>query len=553
MLKYLRIENIAVIETAEIDFDTGFNVLTGETGAGKSIIIDSINAVLGERTSRDLIRKGCDKASVTAIFGNFGKQVCEVLQSFDTDVDDEGNLIITRTITSSGSTVRINGKTATVGILKEIGRYLVDIHGQHDSQMLLNPDNHCYYIDRMSGNGKPKEDYYKEFKRLNAIRKELNSIISDEDEKQRRKEYLSFCIKELEAAKIVLGEREEIKEKLVLAENYERTVNALNGAIAVINGDDEQSGALNMISAAKKSINGIKLNDLTNYIETLNSVYAELETVSDGLKETLYSTASVVSDKSVLADRLDVINRMIKKYGGSEDAALDFLKKSKEELQKIEFGGELKEKLSKDLEQSTSRLIELADILTQDRKKTAKKFASDVTEVLKYLDMKNVEFSVEIEKGRYTKSGCDIVEFAVKTNIGEDYKSLQKIASGGELSRIMLAIKSILADNDDVETMIFDEIDTGISGFAAGKVGNQLKKISGIRQVVCVTHLAQIAAFADNHIKIEKTVSDDRTYTKTSMLDYEERIVEIARIMSGTAITDNLYNSAKELLDRSKK
>lgn len=552
MLKYLRIENIAVIETAEIDFTNGFNVLTGETGAGKSIIIDSINAVLGERTSRDLIRKGCEKAGVTAIFGDFQKGTVDFLKSFDVIPDDDGNLMITRVITASGSTVKINGKTSTVGLLKEIGKYLVDIHGQHDSQMLLDPDNHCSYIDRMSGNAEKRDDYYKEFKNLNSIRKELNSLNTDEDEKLRRKEYLAFCIGEIEAADIKPGEREDLKEKLTLAENYEKTVGAINKVLSCISGSDETDGALNLVGTALKSLSGIELKSSDEQIASLNTAYAELETVADGLRGTLNSSESAVTDKADIAERLDLISRLIKKYGGSEEAMLEFLDTSRKELEKIEFSGELKEKLSKQLEESTKRLVQLGEVLTSDRRKTAETFSRDVTGVLKYLDMSNVEFAVRMEKGRYTKFGCDVVEFAVRTNVGEDYKSLHKIASGGELSRIMLAIKSVLANNDDVETMIFDEIDTGISGFAAGKVGSQLKKISGIRQVVCVTHLAQIAAFADNHIKIEKTVKDGRTFTETSSLGYEERIGEIARIMSGTEITDNLYNSAKELLDRSK-
>ena len=552
MLKYLCIENIAVIEKAEIDFSRGFNVLTGETGAGKSIIIDSINAVLGERTSRDLIRKGCDKASVTAIFGDFGEEIKDILAGLDAGVDPDGNLLIARTVTSSGSTVRINGKTATVGVLKEIGKYLVDIHGQHDSQMLLNADNHCSYIDRMSGNNEKRDKYYAEFKNLNAIRKELNALNASEDEKIRRQEYLGFCVNELETAAIKEGEREELKEKLTLAENIEKTVGAINGALARISGSDETDGALNLVGGAAKSISALKSKEIEGYIDALNTAYAELESVSDGLRTALDSTESLATDKDDVAERLDTINRLIKKYGGSEEALFEFLKNSKAELERIETSDELKEKLTKSLNESTNRLIDLGEALSLDRKKTAEKFSRDVTAVLKYLDMTNVEFSVKIEKGRYTKNGCDVVEFAVKTNVGEDFKPLHKIASGGELSRIMLAIKSVLSDNDDVETMIFDEIDTGISGFAAGKVGKQLKTISGIRQIVCVTHLAQIAAFADNHIKIEKTVSGDRTYTKTVSLDYESRIAEIARIMSGTEITDNLYNSAKELLDRSK-
>ncbi|MBO4468452.1 MAG: AAA family ATPase, partial [Clostridia bacterium] len=428
MLKYLCIENIAVIEKAEIDFDGGFNVLTGETGAGKSIIIDSINAVLGERTSRDLIRKGCDKASVTAIFGNLLKETTELLALSDAAPDEDGNLLITRTITPSGSTVRINGKTATVGVLKSIGKYLVDIHGQHDSQMLLDADNHCSYIDRMSGNKSKRDDYYAEFKKLNAIRKELNALNADSDEKTRRREYLDFCIRELETAAIEPGEKDRLKEKMALAENFEKTVSAINGALIRISGGDETDGALSLISGAAKSLSGIKSKEAEGYGDSLDSVYAELEGVSEGLRQILDSTESTVTDKDAIAERLDLINRLIKKYGGSEEAVFDFLSRSKEELERIDTSDETRAELSKQLEASTNRLIKLAGILSDDRIKTAEKFSRDVTDVLTYLDMQNVRFKVGIGKGRYTKNGCDVVEFEVKTNVGEDFKPLSKIA-----------------------------------------------------------------------------------------------------------------------------
>ncbi len=552
MLKYLRIENIAVIETAEIDFLNGFNVLTGETGAGKSIIIDSINAVLGMRTSKDLIRKGCDKASVSAIFGNLGVETLKALRSNEIEPDDEGNVFISRSITQNSSSVKINGKTVTVGVLKEIGKYLIDIHGQHDSGLLLIPENHCSYIDRMAENSVQIDNYYAEFKKLNSIRRELKSVTENEDEKKRRKEYLEFCVGELKAADIKQGEREELKEKLTLAENYEKTAKSLNDAIVRISGNDEFDGALSLVEGAIKSISSINISKVDMTCKLLNGISAELEAAADSLRETVNSSDDISFNKDLISDRYDLVNRLIKKYGGSEEALFEFLENSEKELQKISMSGELEEKLSDELEKSTEKLIELGEILSQTRKKCADEFSRRVTETLKYLDMKNVAFDVNIQNGTYTKSGCDILEFVVKTNVGEDFLPLHKIASGGELSRIMLAIKSVLASADNVETMIFDEIDTGISGFAADKVGNRLKTISNLRQVICVTHLAQIAAYADNHLKIEKSVKNGRTYTNVTALRYEDRISEIARIMSGTEMTENLYNSAKELLDRSK-
>lgn len=551
MLKYLSIENIAVIESTEIDFTDGFNVMTGETGAGKSIIIDSINAVLGERTSKDLIRKGCDKASVSAVFSDLSNDTAKVLSENGFYPDEDGNLLINRTLTNSGGLVKINGKAATVGILKAVAKHLVNIHGQHDSQSLLDPNNHCYYIDKMAENEKELKDYYSEFKRLNEIRKQLSATEIDDDEKARRIDLLNFQIKEIDDAKIVVGEKEKLKEQLEVAENFEKTVNGINTARSLIGGEDEKDGAVTIVNNAVRSISALKSGEIAKTTETLSRISAELETVNDDLYTYLKSISDGIPDRESISDRLDLINRLMRKYGGSEEDVLSYSAKAKAELETIMLSSETEEKLAKELDKSTERLIELAKKLTATREKSAKKFSRDVTDVLKYLNMENVEFSVNLKKGRYTKQGCDVVEFIVKTNVGEDFKPLSKIASGGELSRIMLAIKSVLAEKDDVDTLIFDEIDTGISGFAAGKVGKQLAAVSKTRQVICVTHLAQIASCGTNHLKIEKKVMDNRTFTEVKPLSFDDRIAEIARIMSGTEITENLYNSAKELLDRS--
>lgn len=551
MLKYLSIENIAVIESTEIDFTDGFNVMTGETGAGKSIIIDSINAVLGERTSKDLIRKGCDKASVSAVFSDLSNDTAKVLSENGFYPDEDGNLLINRTLTNSGGLVKINGKVATVGILKAVAKHLVNIHGQHDSQSLLDPNNHCYYIDKMAENEKELKDYYSEFKRLNEIRKQLSATEIDDDEKARRIDLLNFQIKEIDDAKILVGEKEKLKEQLEVAENFEKTVHGINTARSLIGGEDEKDGAVTIVNNAVRSISALKSGEIAKTTETLSRISAELETVNDDLYTYLKSISDGIPDRESISDRLDLINRLMRKYGGSEEEVLSYSAKAKAELETIMLSSETEEKLAKELDKSTERLIELAEKLTATREKSAKKFSRDVTDVLKYLNMENVEFSVNLKKGRYTKQGCDVVEFIVKTNVGEDFKPLSKIASGGELSRIMLAIKSVLAEKDDVDTLIFDEIDTGISGFAAGKVGKQLAVVSKTRQVICVTHLAQIASCGTNHLKIEKKVMDNRTFTEVKPLSFDDRIAEIARIMSGTEITENLYNSAKELLDRS--
>ncbi len=553
MLRYLSIENIAVIESTEIDFSRGFNVMTGETGAGKSIIIDSINAVLGERTSKDLIRKGCEKAQVSAVFCDLSKEAKAVLNENGFDTDDDGNLLILRSLTLSGGLVKINGKPATVGILKSIAKHLVNIHGQHDSQSLLNPENHGYYIDRIAENTSELDAYYEEFKNLNRIRKELASIETDEDEKQRKSEYLKYQINELESAKIKVGEREKIKELLLTAENFEKTSNGIKNACSMLSGGEEADGSIFLINNAVRSISGIKSEKIKENAEILNRISAELEAVSDNLKDYLHSLNDTVTDKETLSDRLDLLNRLMKKYGNSEEEMLLSLERAKAELDGITMSEETEKKLGEELDKSTDRLVKLGEELTKTRKKASQKFAHEVNGVLKYLDMPNVEIAVDLNAGRYTKRGCDNIEFIIKTNVGEDFKPLSKIASGGELSRIMLAIKSVLAEKDDVDTLIFDEIDTGISGFAADKVGKQLGVVAKTRQVICVTHLAQIAANGETHLKIEKTVKDNRTYTGVTEISGDDRIKEIARIMSGTDITENLYNSAKELLDRSKK
>lgn len=549
MLKYLHIENIAVIEKADIDFSKGFNVLTGETGAGKSIIIDSLNAVLGERTSKDLIRKGCDKAEVSALFGDLSGDDIKLLEENGYEATD-GELLILRTLSLTGNgTVKINGKSATVGILKNICKNLVNIHGQHDNQGLLNPDNHYLYIDRLAENSKLIDDYYKEFKYLNSVRKQLQSIETDEDEKRRKIDLLSFEIKELSDANIRIGEADELKKKLEIARNLNKMREALATSYASISGDESSDGAISMLQNAAKVLRPFDDDNFNNIEQKLLEACTLLDEIGVDLRNTAASLSGENLNTDEISDRLDLIYRLMLKYGDSEEKLLKRLEDSQKELETIELSEQRANELGLELDKSTERLISLGEVLSESRKKTALDFSKKVTEQLKYLDMPNICFKVNITKGRYTKLGCDTVEFLISTNVGEDLKPLSKIASGGELSRIMLAIKAVLADKDDVDTLVFDEVDTGVSGHAAGKVGRMLKEVSKSRQVVCVTHLAQICAFGLNHLKISKAVRNDRTYTEVTALTYEQRINEIARIMSGEDITSNLYNSAKELLD----
>ncbi len=553
MIKSLHIENIAVIEKTDIDFDNGFNVLTGETGAGKSIIIDAINAVLGERTSKDLIRAGCEKAVVSALFCDLSNQAkLEIIEN-GFELDDDGNLLITRTLTLSGGSIKINGRPATATILKEISKNLINIHGQHDNQKLLDPDNYYVYLDLLAENQKELNDYYNEFKHFNAVRRELNSQETDEGEKQRRMEILQYQIKELEDADITVGEIDEIRHKLTIAENYEKTMSALNDAIYCIDGGESADGAMSMARNAQKYIESAKNDELSQLSQKLDDIVGKLYEVSADMRSFTEAQEYRDLDAEKLRERLDTLRRLMLKYGDDEQKMIDFLENAREQLDKIVYSDKQIEELSLELDASTERLVALGEKLTATRKSAAESFSSQVSEVLCGLNMPNVKFVININRDRYTRHGCDAVEFLISANAGESAKPLHKIASGGELSRTMLAIKSVLADKDDVDTLIFDEIDTGISGRAADKVGLQLQNVSASRQVICVTHLAQIAAYAKNHLLIEKSVTNDRTYTNVTSLDYKQRIGEIARIMSGTEITENLYNSAKELLDRSKR
>ena len=552
MLKSLHIENIAVIEKTDIDLSYGFNTLTGETGAGKSIVIDSINAVLGERTSKDLIRNGCDKASVSALFCDLSDTAIAVLCENGYDVDEDGNLLIVRTLSANGNgVIKINGVNATASVLKIIGKHLVNIHGQHDNQSLLNPDFHYLYVDMLAENENILKEYYEEFKHLNVIRKELSSANMDEDEKARRKSLLEFQIDELINADIKIGEVAALKEQLRIADNYSKVMSVLNSAHSALTGTDDTDGAVSVINNVKSDIASLSLKDLESSIGKLDETVLALEDITAEIRKYINNSSLGELDSDKIGERLDILHRLMLKYGNSEEAMLEFLNKAQDELKDIELSDEKVLYLSEELDKSTERLIDFGDKLTKSRVIAAQNFSKAVTDVLLYLNMPDVEFSVKCEKGRYTKVGCDVIEFMIKTNAGETEKPLHKIASGGELSRVMLAIKSVLAEKDDVDTLIFDEIDSGISGRAADKVGIQLKKVSKNRQVICVTHLAQIAAFGDSHFLIEKTVDNGRTYTAVSLLSGDSRIEEIARIMSGTDMTDNLYNSAKELLDRS--
>ena len=553
MLKFLHIENIAVIEMCDIELTDGFNVLTGETGAGKSIIIDSINAVLGERTSKDLIRSGCDEALVTALFGNLSNGTLKALEQLEVIPDEDGNVLISRKLSLSGKgLIKINGKPFTATALREISSLLINIHGQHDNQALLNPERHCDFVDSVADNGDLKQEYYSCFKKLNKIRRELNSLITDEGEKERKIDLLKYQINELSSADIKVGEIEELKSLLQIAEERESYIKAFSGTDSLLAGDDSTDGIITSLKAAAKLFNPLNSEAAKKSLSDLNELISKAEDLLSDIRDFSFGLEENAKNPDEINARLDFLYRLMVKYGNDETQMLAFLENAKNELQSITFADKRAEELEQELQKAKEQLVLSGEKLTESRKAAAEKLSKKVCEVLHYLNMAGVVFVTDISAGRYTANGCDSVEFLISANLGEDVKPLHKIASGGELSRVMLAIKSALLDKEGVGTVIFDEIDSGISGYAADKVGTKLREVAGKCQVICITHLAQIAALADNHLLIEKNTENGRTKTHVTSLDRESRIREIARIMSGKEITENIYNSAKELLDRSK-
>lgn len=550
MLKTLDIENIAVIEKTTVDFSSGLNVLTGETGAGKSIVVDSINAILGERTSRELIRYGSDSAFVSAYFEDISDTVRNKLAELGFDDEGDNSLLISRKITLAGkSNCRINGKSATVSMLKEIGNLLVNIHGQHDSQALLNPDYHYKYIDMMSDDKAVYEDYKNTFKELINVRRKLKSLTNSEFDKERELELLEYQIKELEDADIKIGERDALLKKRDLISKSENITSALNMVLSAINGNDDTDGVQSSINICNNTVSSF--DELKEISQILTNVNDEFEVVKDKIEKLFDKIEFDPNELELVEERLDLLYRLSNKYGSSEEEMLEFLDNAKSRLNSIVYVDEELEKLNLLYDELFDKTVSKADKLSQSRKKIAAEFEKQVKSELEFLDMPKLEFVVDFNKGNLSSNGYDKIEFLISTNPGEPPKPLSKIASGGELSRIMLAFKNILSHNDSIGTLIFDEIDTGVSGRASHKIGLKLKSVSKNTQVICVTHSAQIASNADEHFLINKEVKDAKTYTSVTQLDFESRKRELARIMGGLEITDTLLNSAEELLKSS--
>ena len=554
MLSSLKIENVAVIEKAEILFGPGLNVLTGETGAGKSIVIDSINAVLGERTSRELIRDGADKAKVTALFENISESVRSKADEYDIDCDDN-TLIISRIISSDGrSTCKINGQPVTVTMLKNIGRELITICGQHDSQHLLLKEKHLGYVDSIADCKDFFDSYSEVFSKIKAVRKQLKKLLSDIDDKEQKLEYLKFQIDEISNANIIIGEKNHLTEEKKRYQNKESILNSLNLCSSILAGNDTNGGLLNEIDVLINELRNLSEFDkrFSDTAETISEMKYALEDCNSDINQSLNGSNDIDIDINSIEERLDVLYRLSKKYGDTEEEILSYLDKITSEYEDITLGDEKAQNLQNEYDELGEDLFNKGCYLSDCRKQSAARFEEEVTSALHYLDMPGAEFTVEFNDAPATLTGIDDVEFLFSANPGQEPKPLIKIASGGELSRVMLAIRCVLSDRDEISSMVFDEIDTGVSGRAALKIANKLHELSEYKQVLCVTHLAQIAAYADNHLYIEKNVEEGRTFTKVSSLTYNDRIREIARIIGGDIITQTTLKSAEEMIEFAK-
>lgn len=551
MLSELFINNIAVIERASIDLEPGFTVLTGETGAGKSMIIDALHAVLGERTSKELVRTGESSASVSAMFTGLSEDVLAILDGMSVPREEDGSLLVQRDIKLEGkSACKLNGAPATVSMLKSIAPRLVGIHGQHESYELLSPELHMTYIDSFGKLETLLEKYRQSYKRLRELQRQLRDLNTDESEKSRRRDLLRYQIEELEGANITPGERESLAESRDIARNSERISSAIEMVKGLLSGDEERGGILSDVSAAAG-----ELERVAGYMSQLEEPVQKLREAGFLLEdaEVALQSLSVDFDPAALdeiEERLDLLYRLGLKYGESEEQMLQYLEDCREELHKIEFSDEEKERLGAEYEQEKQKAIALAKELSAKRRVAGERFTKQVKAELAFLNMPGVEFITQIERVPLTPTGCDKLQFLVSANKGEPPKPLSKIASGGELSRIMLAVKTVLSGRDKIDTLIFDEVDAGVSGAAANRIGEKLRQVSENRQVLCITHLAQIAAMADHHLRISKHVEKGRTYTQVEPLDLEGRKRELARIIGGEEITQLQLDMAGEMLKR---
>ena len=546
MLQLLHIENIAIIERGDIGFEPGFNVLTGETGAGKSIVIDAMSAVLGQRASRELIRTGADKAFVSACFTGISPALME---EFGIEPDEE--LLLQREIHADGKNVcRVNGRPFTVTQLRALGNRLLNIHGQHDGQQLLDEEQHLVYLDAFGRVDGLLDTYRAEYDGLQAISRQIRSLQMDEAEKARRMDTLRYQIDELERAKLKAGEEDELMSRRNFLRNAEKFISAVEGAHFSMSGDDGSYGALSLVRQAQ---------DFLAPIRMLDDTYAELHARFDQLYSELYDLAETISDQRDSFDfspnelddvegRLDQLYRLKKKYGPTVEDMIAYLERCRSELEAIEYAGDTLLQLEKKQQKAQKAARAAAQALSDARKAAALDLEKQILTELQQLDMGKIRFSVAFDEQDLAENGMDSVRFLMSANLGEELRPIHKIASGGELARIMLAMKNVLSEQDQVGTMVFDEVDTGVSGRAAQKVAEKMARISRKKQVLCVTHLPQLAAMADTHFSVEKGESGGRTYTKVQQLDRAQRRAELARLTGGAHVSEVMLSGAEELL-----
>ncbi len=547
MLSLLHIENIAVIEQSEISFDAGFNVLTGETGAGKSIVIDAISAILGERAYRDMIRTGAAKASVRAVFTD----VPQFSWFADNGVEYDPETVIHREIFLDGKNVcRVNGTLVSVSTLRKLGLQLINIHGQHDSAALFDENNHLQYLDSFAENDALRMDYSEKFQAVISLRREIERMTMDESEKLRRMETLRYQIEEISKANLRSGEDEALQDRRKLLQNAEKLSDGLETAVEALYGSDDTDGASTLLAQAERS-----LGQLTRYTDAFQELYDrvadlmyQVQDAAEELRDQRATLSYSADELEAIEERLDVIHRLRRKYGVTCDDILAYLESAKKELDDIEFADANLELLNKKLLIAEEIAFDAALALRKNRKAAAQELSSRILTELEQLDMPRVQFSCEFSQVEMSANGADSVAFYMSANAGEALKPMSKVASGGELARIMLAMKNVLAEQDQVQTLIFDEVDTGVSGRAAQKVAQKLKRVAQHKQVLCVTHLPQLAALASTHLLISKSERDGRTYTQVEPLDLEGRKMELARIIGGTNITAITLQSAEEML-----
>jgi len=547
MLSLLHIENIAVIERADISFDQGFNVLTGETGAGKSIVIDAISAILGERAYRDMIRTGTQKASVRAVFTD----VPELNWFEENGVEYDPETVIQREIHLDGKNVcRVNGSLVSVTILRKLGIQLINIHGQHDSASLFDEDNHLSFLDAFGDNGALRLSYTQHYEAVAGLRREIDRMTMDEGEKLRRMETLRYQIAEIEKAELEAGEDEVLESRRKLLQNAEKLSNGMDEAVECLYGGDDSDGAAGLLAQAEYALSRLLRfsESFQELHERVNDLKYQVQDVADEVRAARDDLSYSADELEQIESRLDIIHRLRRKYGADCAEILQYLDRAKKELDDIEFADDHLERLKKKLQKAEKAAWEAALALRENRKQTAKAMSQRILTELAQLDMPRVQFECQFRELDLTANGADAVAFYMSANAGEALKPMSKVASGGELARIMLAMKNVLAEKDRVNTLIFDEVDTGVSGRAAQKVAEKLRAVAEHKQVLCVTHLPQLAALANTHLLIAKRERDGRTYTSVTPLDIEGRKRELARIIGGTRITETTLKSAEEML-----